>query len=637
MIRRTNVHKDIYVRRRLEIVIGFTLLLFVLLTIRTVDLQWLQADALQEKTKKQYAFQFSTSVPRASILDTQGQILSESIQVPSIAAIASEVPKDTWPALAQALQMPLEKLEKKLSSTQGFIWLDRQTSPEIASAVIDLHIKGIRREKGWRRFQPLGAASGHVIGFVGTDGDGLEGLEHTLNDHLRTEQGRMQIRHDARGNALPDSQWIKKPNVKKPISLYIDSHIQTIAYAALAEGIREFGGKSGSVVILQPQHGEIISMVNWPSYNPNDFRKHQPKEWRNRAITDVFEPGSVIKPFSIAAAMTTGRWQKSSTVYCENGHFIIGGHAIHDDHPEKWLDLGGLISRSSNIGTAKVALDIGSIRLYETLVDVGLTRKSGLKLSGESAGILPPIERWGDVETANISFGQGIAVTPLQLASAFAVLANGGFYITPRLVKDHKPINRQRVIDKDIANDVMHMLERATSRKGTGFRSVPTGYSVAGKTGTAQKAGPQGGYARGKFTAVFAGAVPANNPKLVIVVVIDEPVKSIYGGTVAAPVFRKIAQVALPYLGITPDKEVILAKKDKHWQKRAVIGTAFENTIQQGIMPTLFGQSLREARHLFANTKHSLHINGSGWVVRQTPAALSTLSQNSKIEIWLDE
>ncbi|MDQ6963199.1 MAG: penicillin-binding transpeptidase domain-containing protein [Mariprofundaceae bacterium] len=637
MIKRSNVHQDIYIRRRLEIVIALALLFFVLIIIRTIDLQWWQAEHLQQKVSKQQDFQFSTSVPRAPILDTNGQILSESVQVPSIAAIASEVPQNKWFALANALGISLEALTKKLTNKRGFVWLARKTTPKVANAVMQLKIKGIRQEHEWRRYQPLGAASGHVIGFVGMDGAGLEGLERTLNKQLQPEQGRMQIHHDARGNALPKSQWIKKPSLQKPVSLHIDSHIQTIAYAALVEGIRKFGAKAGSVVILRPQHGEIISMVNWPSYNPNDFSNHQPQQWRNRAITDVFEPGSVIKPFSIAAALTTGEWTMKSTVFCENGYFMVGRHAIHDDHPEQWLDLSGLISRSSNIGTAKVALDIGSIRLYETLVDVGLTKKSGLALGGESSGIIPPIERWGDVETANISFGQGIAITPLQLASAFSVLANGGFYITPRLVKDHKPINRLRVLDEQVTLDVMSMLEKATSRAGTGFRAVPKGYSVAGKTGTAQKASPQGGYAKGKYTAVFVGAVPAKKPELIIAVIIDEPVKNIYGGTVAAPVFRNIAQIALPYLGVLPDKKSKKTLAKSKWLKQTATKTTFENTIERGIMPTLFGQSLREVRHMLENSQHPLHANGSGWVIRQYPPALSPLTQNTPIEIWLDE
>lgn len=637
MMKRTNIHQDIYIRRRLEIVIALTLLCFVLIIIRTVDLQWWQAEHLQQKVKKQQAFQFSTSVPRAPILDTNGQILSESVQVPSIAAVASEVPPNTWFELANALNVPLESLSKKLSKKKGFVWLARKTTPTIANAVMALKIKGVRQEHEWRRYQPLGAASGHVVGFVGMDGIGLEGLELALDQQLQPEQGRMQIHHDARGNALPKSQWIKKPSLPKPISLHIDSHIQTIAYAALVEGIRDFGAKAGSVVILRPQHGEIISMVNWPSYNPNDFRKHKPEQWRNRAITDVFEPGSVIKPFSIAAALTTGEWKKTSKVYCENGYFMVGRHAIHDDHPEQWLDLTGLIRRSSNIGTAKVALDIGSIRLYETLVDVGLTKKSGLPLSGESGGIIPPIERWGDVETANISFGQGIAITPLQLASAFSVLANGGFYIKPRLIKDHKPINRLRVLNEKVTQDVMAMLKQATSRAGTGFRAVPKGYSVAGKTGTAQKASSKGGYAKGKFTAVFVGAVPADDPQLIIAVIIDEPKKSIYGGTVAAPVFRKIAQIALPYLGVLPETQSQSNFAKNKWLKQTSSETSFENTIERGIMPTLFGQSLREVRHMLENSQHPLHTNGSGWVIRQHPSALSPLNQNTPIEIWLDE
>lgn len=620
----------LFVRRRIEAVAGILALVFLLLGIRAADLQWLQGDELKVKAEKQRLREFAVVAPRGSIRDAHGRILAKSIEVPSIAAMAELVPQARWPDLAAALDIKAETLAQKLQDRHGFVWLKRQTLPEIAERVQALNIPGIRRISEWRRFHPLGPETGHVLGFVGVDGNGLEGLEHSLNAMLGGAAGRKMVRVDARGDLLPDEVWLQRPRAGEDVHLHLDATVQSMAYAALVDGVQRHQAKAGSVVIMRPEDGAVLAMVNWPGFNPNDFRQFRPRQWRNRAITDVLEPGSVLKPFTVAAALRSGRWQAESRIDCENGHFVVADYAIHDVHPEHVLDLTGLIARSSNIGAAKLALDVGPAELHRLLAEVGFGRRSGIELSGESPGILLPRQRWGPVETATIAFGQGVAVTPLQLATAFCVLANGGMYVSPRLVQGQDEVQPQRVLPRSITVQVMRMLEAATGTGGTGRLAVPYGYRVAGKTGTAQKPDGSGGYSPDRFTAAFVGAVPADRPELVIAVVVDEPQGSIYGGQVAAPIFRSIAATVLPYLGVLP----ALAKP---WQPVPASVSLPLAPSEKGTMPSLMGLSLREVKRFAAAHGYPLHVHGAGWVVRQSPQAFTNLPAGSRVEVWLDD
>jgi len=620
--------EDIYIRRRIETVAGLMAVGFLMLFIRAVDLHWLQADALKSAADKQRYRQFETVAPRGPILDANGRTLAESVEVPSIAAIAREVPEERIAELAKALGTDVKKLKAKLDNNQGFVWLARQITPAKADKVMALNIEGVRQESEWRRYNPLGPEIGHLLGFVGIDGDGLEGVELSFNDRLAGKPGIRQVRRDARGRSLPGGIWLQEPEIGRAVQLSLDSSIQSVAYAALADGVRKQNAKGGSVIVIRPRDGAIVAMANWPGFNPNSFGDYKPGQWRNRVITDVFEPGSTLKPFTVAAALESGKWKPDSKVFCENGHYQVADYTIHDDHEEGWLNMSGLIARSSNIGAAKIALDIGPEQLYNTLIDVGFERRSGIGLSGESPGILPPIGRWGPVETANIAFGQGIAVTPLQLATAFCVLANDGFYVAPKLLTNNENQTRRRVLREEDARAVVAMLEEATGPNGTGSLAVPAGYRIAGKTGTAQKPSADGSYADDKFTAVFAGMAPANNPELVVVVVIDEPQKSIYGGQAAAPVFRNIVGTALPYLGISPAQT---ETPDWHVVKTSIVNEAMLS--RQSLMRL----SLREARRVASARGFQLRTHGSGWVVRQEPVSLASLQEGDAVEVWLDE
>jgi len=621
-----------HIRRRIEAVAGLLGLGIALLAIRAVDLQWLQADELAAKAEKQRYRQYTALAPRGNITDARGRILAESVEVPSIAAMADEVPEGEIPRLAGALGMSPSRLSARLKGRKGFVWLARQVTPATAEKVMALNIPGIRRETEWRRYHPLGPETGHLLGFVGIDGHGLEGIERAFDRQLAGEPGIRQVRRDARGHSLPGGVWLREPTPGRSLKLTIDATIQSIAYAALADGIRRQQARGGSVVVLRPEDGAVLAMVSWPGFNPNDFRSFQPSEWRNRAITDVFEPGSTLKPFTVAAALKSGHWQPDSRIFCENGAMQVADHVIHDDHAEGWLDLTGLLAKSSNIGAAKLALDIGVQPLYTMLRDVGFGQRTRIGLSGESPGIVLPAERWGPVETANIAFGQGIAVTPLQLATAFSVLANDGVLIRPRIIDDAPKAHarQRRVLPASIARQVRRMLEYATSPDGTGHKAVPAGYRVAGKTGTAQKPDRYGSYNSDRFTAVFAGMAPADRPRLVIAVVVDEPQKSIYGGQVAAPIFRNIAANALPYLGIPATSES--PASEDGWQTMRIADVADAVPGQDAI-----GMSLREVRRLAAARGWKLKVHGSGWVVRQHPLQLLGLEEGDLLEVWLDD
>jgi len=618
----------VFVRRRIEAIAGLLVLGLLMLIVRAVDLQWVQADSLSAKAEKQRYREYTMMAPRGPILDQKGRTLAESVEIPSIAAMADEVPAERIRELARALGLPVKKVRHKLRKRKGFVWLVRQVPPSVAEQVMALNIPGVREEQEWRRYQPLGPQTGHLLGFVGVDGRGLEGVERTWNASLTGESGLRQVRRDARGHSLPDSSWIRKPVPGKAMKLTLDATIQSLAYAALAEGVREQRAKGGSVVVMRPQDGAILAMANWPGYNPNNYRRFHPGEWRNRAITDVFEPGSTMKPFTIAAALESGRWQPDSRIFCENGSMRVADYTIHDDHKAGWLDITGVLVHSSNIGAAKLAMDVGSRALYDTLSKAGFGSRSGTGLSGESPGIVLPPERWGPVETANIAFGQGIAVTPLQLATAFSVLANEGKYVAPVLFADQLGGQApRRVMQAKIARQVVQMLEFATGDDGTGSKAVPIGYRVGGKTGTAQKPNARGGYSKGKYNAVFAGLAPVNDPQLVIVVVVDEPKKSIYGGQVAAPVFRHIAESVLPYLGVSAQIE-----DETAWRTMQIADIQPE--IEAG---SVAGMSMREVRRFAAARGLRLYVHGSGWAKRQQPTSANALEQGDMLEVWLGE
>ncbi len=615
--------------RVLSIVLG---LCFVAVFIRVVDLHWWQADALNKRAQQQHNHQYKIEAARGSILDRHGRILSQSIATPSIGVVVEELPTVRINELAHALNMPSQQLQRRINNHRGFIWLKRQTTPAIAAAVKALAIAGVRLETEWHRFYPLGPETGHALGFVGIDGHGLEGVEHSFDRLLTGDYGVRMLRQDAHGRSLPGAMWVRKPKKGNPLRLTLDSTIQSMAYAALADGIQKHKARSGSVVVMRPKTGEVLAMASWPGFNPNSFRDFNATQWRNRSTTDVFEPGSVMKPFTVAAALESGQWQANSRIFCENGKFRVGNYVIHDAHKMGWETLKTVVMHSSNIGAAKVALTLGPARLRKELIRFGFGQRTGINLEGEATGILAASDRWGKVETANIAFGQGIAVTTMQLATAFSTLANHGERMEPVIIAGKPFAAATRVIATDTSAIIEDMLVAATSREGTGHRAVPRGYLVAGKTGTAQRADNKGRYSAHHYTSVFAGFVPAKSPEMTIVVVVDEPRGVYYGGLVAAPIFRHIAASALPYLGIAPKQNT------EEEINQGVLQASFTHRVDVNTRGLNFiGLSLREAYRLAAKQNLDLRIHGRGWVVRQIPLYPDQLSEKRFVEVWLNE
>jgi len=627
---------------RLIPVAALLVLGMVLLMIRAVDLHVFQADSMQQRAYDQHFHQYQVDAPRGSIYDRRERIVSKSIEVASFGVIARDFNPEKTNVLAHALGISASTLRQRLAHRQGFTWLARKVSPNIAKRVEALHIKGVRRETEWQRYYPLGSDMGNLLGFVGMDGRGLEGVEHSFDQRLHGEPGVRLIQRDAKGYALPGGGWLTPPKKGESMLLTVDSSIQSIAYAALAEGMRKQQAKSGSVVVMDPNNGDILAMVSWPSFNPNNFTRYRPQQWRNRAITDVFEPGSTMKPFTIGTALDSGKWTPQSRVFCEHGSFRVANYTIHDVHDEGWLNVTEVLQHSSNIGAAKIALDVGAPALARKLNDLGFGQRSKLGLDGASSGLLTDVSQWGEVETANIAFGQGVAVTTLQLAAGFSTLAHHGKRVFPRLLLTDPVHLGKQIFSVRTADEVKKMLVAATQQQGTGFRAVPKGYTVAGKTGTAQQADGKGGYAKHKFTAVFAGFVPANNPALVIVVEINDPQKSIYGGKVAAPIFHDIAAASLPYLGVMSEAKAL---SDRANMKNVQVSSGVSQPRQakrilggmSGGMLDFTGLSLRESYRLAYQKGWTLRTHGSGWVIKQKPKAHGKMNKKGQVEVWLHE
>ena len=408
-----------------------------------------------------------------------------------------------------------------------------------------------------------------MIGFTGIDGNGLEGAEYYYDQVLSGTEQKYTVLKDALGRGFANDQETKDPLYQslhsgKNIILTIDRNIQYITQTALEASVKEFSAQSGMAIVMDPGTGEILALSHYPSFNPNVFEQYPRHLWRNRALTDPFEPGSTMKIFSAAAALSSGICSPSTIFYCENGAYKIGSNTIHDTHPRGWLSLQQIVKYSSNIGITKVIEMVGPETLYTTLKNFGFGNKTGLDCPGETAGILTPSNRWSKIDTSAIAFGQGISTSAVQLVSAAAAIANGGMLMKPfivqsvtnengRILKQTTPEIIRRAVSPEVASIVKRIMQTVVTEGGTGTSAFLDGYTVCGKTGTAQKTDESGNYAQGKYTSSFLGFAPADNPRLVILVVIDEPTGAHYGGTVAAPAFQKIAHETLQHLNVPPE------------------------------------------------------------------------------------
>src|SRR6266849_6139499 len=512
---------------------------FALLLGRAVYLQGLNNDFLQAKGESRYSRVIEIPANRGRILDRNGKALAISTPVKSIWAIPGEVhPCERQLAhLAALLEMSPREIEKRLADTgRDFVFLKRQIPPEVAERVAVLHIPGLFQNREYRRYYPSGEATAHVLGFTGADDIGQEGVELAFQDGLAGKPGSRRVIKDRLGLALA-----------------LDARIQSLAFSQLKAAVAQHQAKAGAVVVLDVDTGELLALANFPTYNPNNRNKLSGAQLRNRALTDTFEPGSTLKPFTVALALEAGRVTPDSVIQIAPGSLSIGAATIHDAHLERSLTVAQVIQKSSNVGAAKIALALSAESMWEMFRNVGFGAAPGLGFPGEAAGKLRPYRSWRPIEQATMSYGHGISVSLVQLARAYSVFARDGELVPLSLLRVDIPPAARRVMAPKTARAVRAMLEMAVNRSGTAPRAQIMGYRVAGKTGTAHKQ-ENGVYATEKYVSSFVGFAPASHPRVVIAVMIDEPSAGrYYGGTVAAPLFAQVMAGALRVLDVPPD------------------------------------------------------------------------------------
>jgi len=556
------------IRFRLGLVIFIFFVLFAAIGAKAVYLQVFCGPWLAQKAADQYERSFELAGNRGTIYDTNLTKMAVSNLAISIAAYPAQIKnvKKSEKALSRILKIQRKVLQEKLSSKKPFVWIKRQSSPKETKAVKALKLEGIGFIPEYNRFYPNKTLAAQVVGFTGTDGNGLEGVEYYYDTYLKGEKGNFTFLKDAFGNRFTSGKR-KVPDYNgKNIILTIDKNIQYITERALEETVTSFSAKSGMAVVIAPKTGAMLAIAHYPFFNPNSFKYFRKELWRNRAITDPFEPGSTMKIFSAAAAIESGGSSSNTIFFCENGEYRIGRKIIHDNASHGWLSLQQIIKYSSNIGAVKISEILGPEHLYNTLWNFGFGTKTGIDCPGETAGSLALYKHWTKLDAGVISFGHGISVSAVQLIAAVSTIANDGVLMKPYLVKAitdkngqyihrFKPRKIRRVISSNTAKEVTKIMQTVITRNGTGTLAALEGYSVSGKTGTSQKIGEDGTYAEDKYIASFAGFTPAENPEIAILVVIDEPVETYYGGVVAAPVFKRIAHETLNHMNISPTVE----------------------------------------------------------------------------------
>ena len=528
---------------------------------RAAYLQLVHTDFLQGQGDERFLRVVEVPAHRGMILDRNGEPLAVSSPVDSIWAQPMELKqqRDRWPALASLLGLTMAELEQKLAvpETRQFVYLRRHLAPSVAQRILQLGVPGVYSRREYRRYYPDAEVTSHLLGFTDIDDFGQEGLEKSLDAQLRGIPGSKRVIKDRLGQIVEDVESIRVPQAGQSVVLSIDRRLQYFAYRALKTAVLENKASAGAAVIADALTGEILAMVDQPAGNPNNRTELKSDLLRNRAITDVYEPGSTVKPFTIAMALESGRWTPNTRVNTAPGWLKVGRYRVRDVHNYGLIDVTHVLSKSSNVGTSKIALSLPMESLWQVYKSLGFGASTGVGLVGEQIGMLRHFSKWGgEIGHANHAFGYGFSVNMLQLAQAYVVLAADGVRRPLTILKREQPLDpadEQRVLSARAVRQVRAMMEEAVSQKGTGFKASVPGYRVAGKTGTVHKI-IHGRYASNRYFSLFAGMVPASNPRLVMVIIIDEPKgKAYYGGTVAAPVFGKTMGEVLRILNVTPD------------------------------------------------------------------------------------
>ena len=661
--------------RRALFVAAFIVFWMLAISVRLVYLQVSMHDQLTERAHKQQQGSIETGFERGQLMDREGRQLARSIATESVFVAPDEIVDTVCAAelLARALGLDSASLVKQLSEAKDdkrrFLWIARRIIPEQADKVSHLYLDGVHLRKEARRFYPNGSLAAHVLGFVGLDNAGQAGIEQFYNQKISGEPGKLFLETDSRGRAYESFEAQSKPG--QNVILTIDQMVQFRAEQALTAAVEQSRAKSGTAIVLDPRTGEILALANAPTFDPNSPGAAKSETRINQALEYDYEPGSTFKIVAYSAAIEKGLVKPDDKIDCQMGSITVAKRVIHDHHPFGVLTVAEALAKSSNVGAIKLALKVGDSSMYDFIKLYGFGARTGVELPGETAGLVRPLSRWQQSSIGSIAMGQEIAVTPLQVAAAFATVANGGVRVAPHLVREIRAANgatvyrpnpeQRRVISTDTASALKGMLEGVTLN-GTARKAQLDGYTAAGKTGTAQKIDPRTrGYSATKYVASFVGFAPVQNPEVVIIVVIDEPAGSHHGGDVAAPVFREIAEQILPDLGIAPDTqlkptpqmiaqatqtpaEAAQARTEQQQEdsRRAtlpqvasagrdgevVYTVATRNAI---VMPDLRGRSVRDVARTCSQLGLQIEARGEGRVWRQSPAAGAEVAGGQKV------
>jgi cell division protein FtsI (penicillin-binding protein 3) len=639
---------------RLGVAKIFFLALFLVIAGRAFQLQVLQGEKLMRLGERQHLKEWIVLPKRGALFDRAGEPLALSMESQSVYARPHRVqdPEKLSQALAQMLNLRVADVKQKLNSDKPFVWIKRQVSSPEAEKIQALNPPGIGMFYEPNRHYPQGQLAGQLIGFVGRDSEGLEGLELKYNDYIRGEAGSSVTERDALGRRVL-VQGVERLRIPpgSDVHLTLNTSMQHIAEKELEAAVVKYRAKAGVAIVMEPFTGEVLALANYPAFDPNRYSKQSAEQRRNRAVTDSFEPGSTFKTILAAAALEEGVVGKEDLFYCEMGKYSYAGKIIHDSHPHGWLPFSKILQVSSNIGFTKVAQKLKKDRYFKYIEKFGFGQVSGIDVPGEVAGLLRRSESWSAIDLATHAFGQGISTTPMQMVMAYAAIANGGFlmrpYVTRRVVSpqgevvlENQPHVVRRVISEKTSKSLASMLRDVTNEGGTGVMANVDGFEVAGKTGTAQKADPvHGGYAAKKRVASFIGFVPANDPRLVALVLIDEPEVNVYGGIVAAPVFRNIAQASLRHLAVAPQQAAVIPVPASQPEALVRRLTKPHNPSATdaggGSAPDFVGLSLREALEKAQTLKVKVRLQGNGYVVRQSPEAGGRWNEESVLVLNL--
>lgn len=551
-------------RTRLGILVAFFVAWSCLIGFRLVSLQIIRYPEMRERARRQQTRVFQISPERGTILDRRNRELAVSIKVESVFAVPPEIKDKPRAAarLAQTLGLDREKLLRRLERSRSFCWIKRKVDYPQAARVRELQLPGIYFETESKRFYPKRELASHVLGYVGMDNEGLAGLEHLYERTVRGRPGRILLLTDAKSRYFSSVE--RPPTAGADLVLTMDESIQYLVEQELLAQVEESQARGGTAIVMNPANGAILAMANLPTFNPNHYGRYSETAWRNQAILNIYEPGSTFKIFTAATALEEGLTTPEEQIHCMNGGIVIGRHRIRDHRPFGWLSVRDVLARSSNVGIIQLGFRIGKERLERYLRLYGFGLPTQVDLPGEARGLLRPASDWPTVTLGTVSMGQGIGVTPLQMITAVGVIANGGILVKPRVVErirsgdlstnpERSGVLGRRVLQKTTADTVKAMMSRVVS-DGTGRAARLSGFSAAGKTGTAQKVDPNGRYSHTRFIASFVGFAPTDYPALSMVVLIDEPRGRYYGGQVAAPVFKKIAEKTLSYLSVPSDR-----------------------------------------------------------------------------------